>query len=143
MPQGLDTTASSPSTAPPTTQIQERLRAAILTATVESGVVEAACKAAVGALEQGEGGKQQQKGAACVAGGDREALVMQLLELPHQWLTPSPLATAGMLHEGPLRSIFMGPCVQVRGAGQRMMQASTYVLLYIHLSKTRRCRTLT
>ncbi len=119
VPHGRDDpTTSSSSPTQPTQQTPQHLGAAILIAAAESGVVEAACRAAVGALEQGGGGgqQQQQQGSACVTGRDREQLVRQLLELPRQLVESSPLATAEMLPKEPVRTMFKGPCVQVRGA---------------------------
>ncbi len=119
VPQGCDPTASSSSPALPTPQKPQCLGATVLIAVAESGVVEAACRAAVGALEQGGRGwqqQQQQQGAACATGGDREELVRQLLEVPRRLVESLQLAAAEMLPKEPLQTIFMGPCVQVRGA---------------------------
>ncbi len=118
VPQGHELTTRSTSPAP---LIPQTLGPAVLRAAAKSGVVEAACRAAVGALEQG-GSKQQQQqrqeGTACVAGGDREQLVAQLLELPRQLLTLLWCGEAGSLPEETLQAILAGPCVQVRVARQ-------------------------
>ncbi len=113
VPHGRDPTTGSSSPTQPAQQTPELLGAALLTAAAESGVVEAACRAAVGALEQGESGQQQRAG--CVAGGDREQLAIQLVQLPGQLVASFQLASAGLLPEGPLRTVLTGPCVQVMG----------------------------
>ncbi len=121
VPQERELSTRSTFPAPPTSQT---LGPAVLRAVAESGVLEAACKLVVVAAEQVAGGRQQQqqqlqKGAACVAGGDREQLVAQLLELPRQLLTLLWCGEAGSLPEETLQAILAGPCVQVRVARQR------------------------
>ncbi len=111
--QGREPTASTVSQAPSTPHGPQTLGPAVLRAVAESGVVEAACRAAVGALEQGAGGRQQQQGAACATGGDREELVTQLLELPRRLVMTLRLATASSLPKEPLQTILAGSCLQV------------------------------
>ncbi len=130
VPHGRDPTASSSAPATPTPQTPKRLGPAVLTATAESGVVEAACRVAVGALEQGCSGRQTQQEAACSAGGDRKALVRQLLELLQHLVTSVELASAELLPEGPLRTVLTGPCVQVRGAGSTCSYSNEEGLMY-------------
>ncbi len=122
LPQGHDD--RTPNTSSPAAPEPQRLGAAVLTAVAESGVVEATCRVAVGALEQGPGEQQQQQqqqqaAAACVPRGDREQLMLQLLELTRKLRDLVQLATAGSLPREPLRTILSGPCVQVRGAGSK------------------------
>ncbi len=119
VPHGRDPTASRLSPALPAPQTSQRLGAAILTAAAVSGVVEAACRAAVGAARdavQPRRKQQPQRGAACVAGGDREQLIRHLVQLPRQLVDALKVATAGSMPMEPLRTILTGPCVQVRGA---------------------------
>ncbi len=115
---------------------RQTLGPAVLCAVAESGVMEAACRAAVGALEQhGGGGRQQQpqqKRAACVAGSGREELLLSLLDLPRQLLTLLWDEDAGSLPEEPMRTILTGPCVQVRvGARQRKGRSNGPRLDYV------------
>ncbi len=125
-PQGHDPDTSYTSPTPPTPQT---LGSALLCAMAESGVVEAACRAAVGAVEQGPGGQTQQRrrsGAACAAGSDREQLLFQLMELPWQVLNLFWHEGAASLPREPLRTILAGTCVQVRRGARGVMTAHAW-----------------
>ncbi len=116
VPRGHEPATSATSPPPPTRQA---FGPALLRAVADSGAVEAACRAAVGAVEQGAGGRQQrqqerQTGAACVSGSDREQLLIRLLELPRQVLNLLEHYAAAPLPQEPLRTILAGPCMQVR-----------------------------
>ncbi len=111
-PQGSKPTARVSTQTPHRPQ---RLGAAALCAVAESGVVEAACRAAMPLVVQQGGGGRQQRKRDCLLGGDREQLLGQLLELPRLVLTAVQGNTADALPTERLRSMLTGPCVQVRG----------------------------
>ncbi len=120
-------TAASPAacptatTQPPTPQT---LGPAMLCALVESGVVEAACRAAVGLAEQGGGERQQQQQRARSPGDDHSALLRELLLVLFQVHDTRKCSSADrdkQVQGGPLRTILTGPCAQVchgRNAGR-------------------------
>ncbi len=111
-PHGHGATASFPTEKPRRTK---RLGPAVLCAVAESGVVEAACSAAVPlVVQQGGGGGLQPKW-GCGASHDHEQLLVQLLDLPPLLLTALQGNLADSLSTDRLRSMLTGPCVQVRG----------------------------
>lgn len=136
-PQQCGPTSRRASSAPPQ---PPRLASAVLTAVAESGVLEAACKAAMQLL----GGGQQGEGAHW-GPGDREHLVTEVLELLRRLV--QLVQNAGRQAVIPLEllaSTFTGPCVHVsewrvadesavnellRGA-HTTPQASLFLILY-------------
>ncbi len=91
----------------------QRLGPAVLHAVAESGVVEAACRAAVQLVVQQGGGRRQQQQVGCRAGdGGREHLLSELMELLSG--VSSALSKADSVVQPQLqRRILAGPCVQV------------------------------